>query len=142
MLPEGIFKKELNEKLKEYNYKGPRMSEEMMVRLVTYLMNYFCTPYKAIIRRFIELGYVLEEAEQRFLVGFENQMELYKRLIAENQYTRLETINKAYSMDSMEQDIFLLENNGIYSGKKVDYLRKLFHLERMEIKGESYNFEG
>ncbi len=142
LLPADIFKKELDDKLKEYGYKGPWMTEEMMVRLVTYLMNYFCTPYKAIIRRFIELGYVKAEAEQRFLSGFEKQSELYRRLIVENQYTRLETVNKAYSMENVEQDICMLEENEIYSDKKVERLRQMFHLERTEIKGESYNFEG
>lgn len=142
LLPTDIFKKELIDKLKEYDYKGPKMSEEMMVRLVTYLMNYFCTPYKAIIRRFIELGYVEENSETQFLTGFEKQIDLYKRLIVENQYTRLETVNRAYSMGSMEQDICMLEENEIYSDKKVDRLRQRFHLERTEIKGESYNFEG
>ncbi|MDE7267087.1 MAG: ImmA/IrrE family metallo-endopeptidase [Lachnospiraceae bacterium] len=142
LLPESIFKKEVHEKLKEYDYKGPRMSTEIMVRLVTYLMNYFCTPYKAIIRRFIELEYIKESAEQQYLEGFEEQNDLYKRLIVENQYTRLETVNKAYSMGSMERDIILLEENGVYSDKKIARLRELFHLERTEVKGESYNFEG
>lgn len=142
LLPKQIFIKELNNKLDEYDYKGPRMYTEMMVRLVTYLMNYFCTPYKAIIRRFFELGYIEADAEQDFLKGFEEQKELYKRLIVENQYTRLETVNKAFSMASMEKDISLLEKNGVYSDKKIARLREMFHLERTDVKGESYSFGG
>ena len=38
LLPTDIFTKELDDKLREYDYQGPRMSAEMMVRLVTYLM--------------------------------------------------------------------------------------------------------
>lgn len=142
LLPQQIFIKEVDDKLKEYDYKGPQMSAEMMVRLVTHLMNYFCTPYKAIIRRFIELGYIEESSEQQFLKGFEKESDLYKRLVVENQYTRLETVNKAYSMGSMEQDINLLEKKGVYSDKKVARLRELFHLERTEVREESYNFGG
>lgn len=142
LLPPQIFVKELNNKLQEYDYQGPRMYTEMMVRLVTYLMNYFCTPYKAIIRRFIELGYIEASAERHFLKGFEEQKELYKRLIVENQYTRLETVNKAFSMASMEKDISLLERSEVYSDKKIARLREMFHLERTDVKGESYNFGG
>lgn len=142
LLPEVIFEKELSNKLKEYNYSGSRMYTDMMVRLVTYLMNYFCTPYKAIIRRFIELGYIEESAEKQYLKGFEEQKELYKRLIVENQYTRLETVNRACSMASMEKDINLLEQYGVYSDKKIARLREMFHLERTDVREESYNFGG
>ena len=142
LLPESIFKIEVANKLIEYNYRGSQMPEEMMVRLVTYLMNYFCTPYKAIIRRFIELDYIEEKAEQQFLKGFEDEIDLYKRLIVENQYTRLEKVNKVYSMGSMEKDINLLEENEVYSDKKVARLREMFHLERTEVREESYNFGG
>lgn len=142
LLPENIFIKELVDKLGEYDYKGPKMSAEMMVRLVTYLMNYFCTPYKAIIRRFIELEYIDENAESQFLKGFEEEKNLYERLIVENQYTRIGTVNKAYSMGSIEHDINLLEKSEIYSDKKVARLREMFHLERTEVRKESYNFGG
>lgn len=142
LLPEKIFEKELDNKLKEYAYKGPSMTAEMMVRLVTYLMNYFCTPYKAIIRRFIELDYIEGDAEKQFLDGFEEKRELYKRLINENQYTRLETVNRACSMADIEQDINLLEQNGVYSDKKIKHLREIFHLERTEVSDKSYDFGG
>lgn len=143
LLPETIFRSETQQRLLEYNYIGPSMSTETMVRLVTYLMNYFCTPYKAIIRRFIELDYIEEKSENAFLQGFQRQESLYQRLRSENQYTRLETINKACSMETIEQDICLLERNGICSNNtSIKHLRELFHLEQAEHaeNGESYQF--
>lgn len=140
LLPETIFRKVLSHKLDEYQYSGPVMSKEMMVRLVTYLMNYFCTPYKAIIRRFSELGYIAKSAETRYLEGFKEQNVLYERLIKENQYTRLETVNKACSMGSIEQDINLLEKNEVYPDKRVARLREIFHLSRIDVGEESYDF--
>ena len=77
-----------------------------------------------------------------FLKGFEEEEKLFKRLIAENQYTRLETINRAYSMGNIEQDINLLESNEVYSEKKVARLREMFHIKRTEVREESYNFGG
>lgn len=142
LLPQNIFEMELKDKLKEFGYVGPVMSAEMMVCLVTYLMNYFCTPYKAVIRRFIELDYIRENTEQHFLNGYEKEMDLYKRLIIENQYTRLEMVNKAYSMRNVEKDINILEKNEVYSKKKIARLRELFHLEHTEVGKESYNFGG
>lgn len=140
LLPKDIFQEEVRRRLEEYGYKGPRMQEELMVRLVTYLMNYFCTPSKAIIRRFIELNYIDEDAEDMYLKGFKRQGVLYKRFILENQYTRLETVNRACSMGSIEQDIELLESNGVYSDKKIDRLRELFRLKRTEPNGTDYTF--
>lgn len=140
LLPEKIFRKVLSDKLNEYEYKGPMMSKGMMIRLVTYLMNYFCTPYKAIIRRFSELGYIEKSAEGKYLDGFEERNALYKRLIKENQYTRLETVNRAYSMGSIEQDINLLEKNEVYSDKKIARLQDMFHLSRIDVGEGSYDF--
>ncbi len=46
--------------------------------------------------------------------GFERQEALYRRLMLENQYTRREIVNRACSMETMEQNINLLEKNGIF----------------------------
>lgn len=143
LLPKSIFKDEIRQRLEEYHYEGPVMSTETMVRLVTYLMNYFCTPYKAVIRRFIELGYIEECSEEAFLRGFQKQETLYQRLRSENQYTRLETVNRACSMETIEQDIKLLEEAAIYpDSTRVNRLRELFHLEQTIHEGsdESYQF--
>lgn len=143
LLPESIFRIEIRQRLKEYRYEGPVMSTETMVRLVTYLMNYFCTPYKAVIRRFIELGYIEESSEEAFLQGFQKQEPLYQRLRSENQYTRLETVNRACSMETIEQDIKRLEEMAIYPDTtKINRLRELFHLEPTIREGsdESYHF--
>lgn len=140
LLPEDIFRKVLADKLDEYEFEGTVMTKGMMVRLVTYLMNYFCTPYKAIIRRFSELGYIGKNAEEEYLEGFEEQSELYGRLIKENQYTRLEMTNEACSVGSIEQDINLLEKNEVYSDKKVARLREMFQLSGIEVEEGSYNF--
>lgn len=143
LLPEFIFKGEIRQRLEEYHYEGPVMSTETMVRLVTYLMNYFCTPYKAVIRRFIELDYIEESSEEAFLQGFQKQETLYQRLRLENQYTRLETVNKACSMETIEQDIKRLEEAAIYpNDTKINRLRELFHLEPTIHEGsdESYQF--
>lgn len=144
LLPESIFRDEVRQRLLEYDYQGPNMSTEIMVRLITYLMNYFCTPYKAVIRRFIELDYIEESSEETFLQGFQKQETLYQRLRSENQYTRLETVNKACSMETIEQDIKLLEDAAIYSDSaRVNRLRELFHLKPTghADSGESYPFE-
>lgn len=144
LLPEKIFRGEIQQRLQEYGYTGSIMSTEIMVRLVTYLMNYFCTPYKAVIRRFIELDYIDESSESAFLRGFQRQEPLYQRLRSENQYTRLETVNKACSMEAIEQDINRLESAADCMDKtRVNRLRELFHLEQTgyEVNDESYQFE-
>ncbi|MCM1024924.1 MAG: ImmA/IrrE family metallo-endopeptidase, partial [Roseburia sp.] len=143
LLPESIFRAEVQQRLQEYGYQGPAMSTETMVRLVTYLMNYFCTPYKAVIRRFIELNYIDGRSENVFLQGFQKQEALYQRLRTENQYTRLETVNRACSMESIEQDICLLERNSVYpDAAKTNRLRELFHLEQTVYteSDEKYQF--
>ncbi|MCM1056034.1 MAG: ImmA/IrrE family metallo-endopeptidase [Firmicutes bacterium] len=143
LLPSSLFNAEIEQRLREYDHHGSVMSTETMVRLVTYLMNYFCTPYKAVIRRFIELDYIKEDSESTFLQGFQKHEALYQRLMQENHYTRLETVNKACSMETIEQDIKRLEDAAVYpDSTRIDHLRKLFHLEPAvhERSDESYRF--
>lgn len=141
LMPEDIFRREVLGKLMELRFSGQRMSKEMMVELVTYLMNYFCTPSKSVVRRFVELGYVSDKYEQDYLDGFEENLQLYKRLITENQYTRLEEKKVVYSIGNMQRDLEYLEKRGVLKRKYVQRVRELFHFEDSVTVGGELEFK-
>lgn len=142
LMPQKIFEEQLIEKLREYNFSGTSMSGEMMVNLVAYLMNFFSVPYKSIILRFIELGYVNSEDEQQYLEGFRKNNELYLRIIKENQFTRLEKREEVYSISNLKQDLEEMEEKEIASEKYIKRVRELFHIQTRTVIEDKLDFKG
>lgn len=141
LMPDKIFIEEVRNKLIEYQFQGETISRHMMVELVTYLMNFFCTPYKSVIRRFIETGFVNEKYEEDYLKCFADNIQLYEKLIKENQYTRLEEVKEVYSISSLQKDLEFLEKRGVLRRKYVKRVRELFHINESETVGEHLEFK-
>lgn len=141
LMPETVFEREVVRKLLELQFSGNQMSQETMVELVTYLMNFFGTPYKSVIRRFVEMGYVSQDNEEEYLKGFEGNWALYCRLIRENQYTRLEKQELVYSIGNIQRDLDLLEKEGVLKQTYIQRVRTLFHIDESVTVGEDLEFK-
>ena len=142
LMPYDIFKDEIRKKLTEYQYSGPVMSQEMMIELVTYLMNYFAVPGKAVIRRFHETGYIREENIEAYLKGFDDGKDLYDKIITERQYTRLDRIGEVYSMGTIQEDIARLERMQIVKPKYAACVREMFHIDTNPDLSVQLEFRG
>lgn len=141
LMPESVFRREVSNKLQELEYEGGRLSRTVMVELVTYLMNFFCTPHKSVILRFIELGYVQAEHEKIYLDGFEKSRSLYEKLIQENQYTRLEEQKDVYTIGNIQKDIDYLEKRSVLKASYARRIRELFRIDESISVGEELEFE-
>lgn len=140
LMPDNITREEISSKLDEYHYKGTQMEVSMMMELIAYLMNFFCVPYKAIVYRFIELGYILEKAKDEFFV-YETSEEL-GQAIRENQYTRLNQKAESWSISNIQNEIRLLEEEELMSEKQIEYLRKVFRLNKESVDEKELDFKG
>lgn len=139
-MPEDITREEISNKLDEYHYKGTQMEVNMMMELIAYLMNFFCVPYKAIVYRFIELGYILEKSRDEFFL-YEGSEEL-ERAIKEKQYTRLNKKAESWSISNIQNKIRRLEEEELISEKQIEYLRKVFHLDKEMSEEKGIDFKG
>lgn len=142
LMPKENFRAEIQSKLTEYQYKGTVMSQEMMIELVTYLMNFFAVPEKAIIRRFSELGYIKREHIEVYLDSFRAGADYYKKIITEKQYTRLDKTREVYSMGNIHEDILQLEKKELVKSKYVKHVRAMFHIDDNPNLQEQLQFEG
>ena len=142
LIPCDTFKAEVHNKLKEYDYHGSYMSQEMMIELVTYLMNFFAVPAKAVIRRFNEVGYIQSQHIDVYLESFEKGRDLYEKIITEKQYTRLDKVRDVYSMDTLPEDVMKLEKEHIVKQKYIDSVRKMFHIDVNPESSVQLEFKG
>ena len=142
LMPEEIFRQEISNRLREYKYTGPNMQPEMVVDLITYLMNFFCVPAKSIILRFIELQYVCESDMEKYLKCFQNNQDLYRQKIGENQYTRLEKTEQVYTIGHIRRDIQTIEEKQLMKSKYVQHVKNLFHMNQTNEDGARLDFRG
>lgn len=141
LMPAHIFEREVGNKLSELQFSGSQMSQQTMVELVTHLMNFFCTPYKSVILRFVELGYVSSDDEEKYLEGFEQNLSMYQRLIKENQYTRLEEKKVVYAIGNIQKELDYLEKRGVLKKSYVQRVRELFHINESVTVGDDLEFK-
>lgn len=140
LMPEEVFQREVKNKLADLGFSDKSLTSDQMTRLVTYLMNFFCTPYKSVIRRFVELGHVQKSDETLYLKIFDKNLALYEKLIQENQYTRLEDQKDVYAIGTLQRDITLLEKQGVLKTGYVKKVRELFKINERETIGNDLEF--
>lgn len=138
LFPNLEFKTVFREYRKNIGIEGNTISKYQFMQIVTYMMNFFCAPYKAIIRRFAELKMISPKNEVRYIHGFEQNEDYYKQLLAENYYPRLDRISKACNMEHIREDIEEICRRHLASPNTVEYYKRLFCLRNETVSEDTF----
>lgn len=138
MMPEKEFAAEIHRKLNQFSYTGKSMPVDMMMELIAYLMNTFCTPYKSIVKRFIEMGYVKSETFE--VLDKYRDSENLNRVIQENQYSRLGKERPVYAIENFPKDLQIVEEKQLMGQRKIEKIREIMHIEKAELGEEQVSF--
>ena len=128
LMPEERFITVLNSYLERIGYKGPKIAQEELVKLIAYLMNYFFVPYMAVLYRFNELGRLNErynDSMRRY-----KDSDALKDVIKTEQYTRLGIITMLKSLDNLQEYLDQAEEQGFISPTKAAAIRADFEIPR------------
>lgn len=142
LMPSAIFVREANNRLNSNKYNGGPLSTEMMMDLITYLMNYFCVPAKAIIIRLEEMGNITEAAIPLYLKGFNDNEELYLQIIRENQYTRLDKCEEVYKIANLKGDLEFIKKQHLAKDKYIEAVRQKFHINNGVTVDSELDYRG
>lgn len=142
LMPPEIFRCEASNRLKSNKYNGGPLSVELMVDLVTYLMNYFCVPAKAIIKRLEEMGNITKEAIPLYLSRFDASKDFYDQIIQENQYTRLDKREDVFKIVNLKSDLDYIEKHHLASEKYIQTIRDKFHFNSGEAVESELDYKG
>ncbi len=142
LIPTEIFRREAHNRLKYNKYMGGSLTIEIMMDLVIYLMNYFCVPAKAIIKRMEELGNIKEEDFPLYLNAFKANKELYDQIIRENQYTRLDKKEDVYKIANLKGDLEFVEKQHLAKDKYIQTVRKKFHINNGIVGDSKLEYKG
>lgn len=128
LLPEELFEKSFKRVIEELNVDEENLLLSEFIHIITFLMNDFCAPYKAIIRRFVELGKIERGNEEDYINRFKKNIEYHELLQKKYYYTRIGKDKKACNMEHIEDDIEKLLSNDIISKKRAQNLKKSFKI--------------
>lgn len=131
LFPEMDFERELKAALDESGVTENRLSRNQFMKVITYLMNVFAAPYKAVIRRLVELKKVSRDNESKYISLFAQNLDYYKELKETGYYPRLiGSEHKSYSMENVGADIDELESLGCISEAVAQRYRDMFHTRK------------
>ena len=126
LMPEERFKTVMKNYLEKVGYRGPKIAQEELVKLIAYLMNYFFVPYMAVLYRFNELGR-LDERYNDIMRRYK-ESDTLKDTIKTEQYTRLNIVTRLKSLDNLREYLDQAEEQGYISSTKADAIRTDFEL--------------
>lgn len=121
---------------------GNNLTKKQFMEVIANLMNTFCAPYKAVIKRLVEIGAIERRFEEPYIETFKESQELYNQIINENYYSRLGKKREAISMASIGRDIDLLEKNNLLSDELIDKYRDMFSIHKEKDSNETFIIGG
>lgn len=144
LIPEEVFKEVVEDELREMNFNGSTISKRELIKLIAYLMDCFLVTFKSIVYRLNEVGRLKDQFVSTIIETY-NESELLKTFIEEGQYTRLYRKTGDIGIDNLREDLIELEEQKLFSEKKIKRLREEFKIEAVVEKecaasGEDINF--
>lgn len=101
-----------------------------LIKIIVYLMNYFYSPYKAVVLRMEEIGFIDKNARDHLLTYKDSQ--IVRDIIQEEQYTRLGIITEKKSIANLSDKLDEIEEKQLFPYNKIMEIRKEFGLSSIK----------
>lgn len=139
LMPAEVFRQIADEQFSNYLDSNNVIKWTDAIRIVANLMNEFCVPKQAVIRRLHEVGCLNEETCRALWMGPDSiPTEDYQRIlkqmlrvyIEQGGYTRLTNRTRKKWIKGFPELLEKLKDSDSYSKAKVDFLKKKFDLKQ------------
>lgn len=134
LMPEGIFTKELQNNLKNYSTDDEKITLDGLIKLSLYLMDFFFVPFKSVIIRMFELGFLSQDIAEE-IIKDKGTLEKINDFIKTLGYKRLGIRSEKKSIKDFAELLDRAEKSESFSSSKINSIRTKMDLP--EIKSES-----
>jgi Zn-dependent peptidase ImmA (M78 family) len=134
LLPEDSFSKELQNNLKNYSTEDEKISLDELIKLSLYLMDFFFVPFKSVIIRMFELGYLSQDIAEE-IIKDKSTLEKINDYIKNLGYKRLGIRSEKKSIKDFAELLERAEKSEVFSLSKINSIRTKMDLP--DIKSES-----
>lgn len=140
LMPERIFNEQIDSYLRSIDYKGPKIQDLELVKMVAYLMNEFFVPYKSVVIRLTEVNRLSEEFTDNMLQYKDSQY--LKEIIKAEQYNRLGIVTKEQkSIDNLQEYLYEAQKREMINPTMLQNIKDQFDIQDInEISKEDIEF--
>ena len=134
LMPEDGFTKELQNNLKDYSTEDEKITLDGLIKLSLYLMDFFFVPFKSVIIRMFELGYLSQDIAED-IIKDKATLKRINDYIKTLGYKRLGIRSNKKSIKDFAELLDRAEKLEAFSFSKINSIRKKMDLP--DIKSES-----
>lgn len=135
LMPEDLFKNEIEIRLKKLNYNGQSISLINLLRLTIGLMDTFFVGYKATTKRFFEIGRISEDV-YNILKEYEkhpNFEPTFKMILKEGDYKRLNNRPESKNISNLAELIRKAETGECHLENTLNSLKNKFEISPVDL---------
>lgn len=108
--------------------KGVIKGSELL-KIIVALMDYYYVPYKAVVWRLWEIGFLTEAGRDKFAKIEEEDADIINAYIYEGKYTRLRNPSRIKGFENLPEYLNFAEQNHVYAKRKINQMRDDFEIE-------------
>jgi len=131
LMPEGSFIQELQNNLKKYSTVNEIITLDGLIKLSLYLMDFFFVPFKSVIIRMFELGFLSQEIAEE-IIKDKGILERINDYIKTLGYKRLGIRSKKKSIKDFAELLDRAEKTEVFSSSKINSIRRKMDLPEIE----------
>ena len=127
LMPQYAFVAQVNNNYKNYSGQDNSIELDNLIRFSIYLMDFFFVPFKSVIIRLNEVGF-LSKDDAAHIINDENILHQINDYIKNLGYKRLGIISDKKSIKDFAELISKVEGKEIFNAQKLDAIRKKMDL--------------
>ncbi len=129
LMPCDIFLSKFTKILKHIRENERVLKNGELLKTIVALMDYFYVPYKAVVRRLYEVGFLTQIGMQKFERIEDEEKDIIDAIIYEGKYTRLRHPTMMTSFENLQESLSFAEEYHAISKLKIQRMRQDFKID-------------
>lgn len=129
LMPCDIFLEKFTTILKNVREDDSVLRNGELLKTIVALMDYFYVPYKAVVRRLYEVGFLTQVGMQKFEGIEDTDKDIIDAIIYEGKYTRLRHPTMMTSFENLQESLSFAEECHAIGKSKIQQMRRDFKID-------------
>lgn len=129
LMPQALFLDKFKEILRQVRENNEVLITGEVLKTIVALMDYFYVPYKAVVRRLYEVGFLTQIGLEKFEKIEDEDKDIIDALIYEGKYTRLRHPSMMTSFENLQESLSFAQEYHVIGYKKIQQMKQDFRID-------------